>query len=97
MDWGESVGVCGDEEGVPRICADGEVVSSLAGEVVPEKKTAYWIEYASAHFHHVLHDFPDWGVGDGHVYGADGDHEVETGDDVAGVLDELIEICEVVS
>ena len=62
-----------------------------------EEQPAYGVEDAPAHLHHVLHDFLDGCVGDGHVYRADGDHEVETGDDISGVLDELVEICEVVA
>jgi hypothetical protein len=50
----------------------------------------------SAHFHHVLHDLFDRGIGNGHVDGPDGYHEVKTRDDVACVLDEFVEVCEVI-
>lgn len=82
---------------LPGVVPDGQVVPRLTTEVMPEKEAAYGVEDASAHFHHVLHDFLYGCVWDGHVDRADGDHEVETGDDVPGVLDEFVEICEVVS
>lgn len=67
----------------PLARPDGEVVARLAREVVPQKEAARGVLHAAGHLHHVFHDLLDGGVGDRHVNGADGDHEVETGS-VAG-------------
>ncbi len=55
------------------------------------------MEDSSGHFHHILHDFLDWSIGNGHVHGTDGNHEVKTGNDVASVLDQLVKVGEVVT
>lgn len=78
------------------VVSDGEVVAGHAAEVVAEEEAAGRVLYAAGHLHHVLHDFLDGAAGDGHVDCADGDHEVEARDDVAGVLDEFVQVGEVV-
>lgn len=51
---------------------------------------------AAAHLHHVLHDFLDGCILNGHVDGPNGDHEVQTGDYVAGILHKLVEVGQMV-
>lgn len=72
------------------------MVTGLASEVVAQEQAADGVLDAAAHLHHVLHDLLDGGVLDGHVDGADGDHEVQARDDVAGILDKLVQVGEVV-
>ena len=81
----------------PGFCPDRQVVPGLTTEIMSEEQTAYGVEHAPAHLHHVLHDFLYRCFGDGHVDGADGDHEVETRDDIPGILNELVEVSEMVS
>lgn len=78
------------------VISDGEVVSRHAAEVVPQEETAGRVLDSARHLHHVLHDFLYWRTGNRHVDGADGDHEVQTRDNVAGVLDQLVQVGEVV-
>jgi len=73
-----------------------QTVARLASEVVAQKKAANGVLDSATHLHHVLHDLLDGRVLDSHVHGADGAHEVQAGDDVAGILDELVEVGEVV-
>lgn len=95
--------VCEDEvDGILKVAlgtftkASWQVVSGLTTKIVAKEETANGMLDTSAHLHHVLHNLLDRGILDAHVDGADGDHEVETRDNVAGILDELVEIGEVV-
>lgn len=76
--------------------AGGKVVACLAGEVVTQEQATDGVLNSATHFHHVLHDLLHRGVLNGHVDGADGDHEVQARDDVAGILDELVQVSQVV-
>jgi len=64
------------------------------GEVVPEKEAAGWVLDSPAHLHHINEDLAGRGLLGLDVDGADGDEEVETRDDVAGVLDKLVEVAQ---
>lgn len=52
---------------------------------------------SACHLHHIAHDLLYRGIGHFHVDASNGDHEVETGDDVSCVLNQLVEIGQVVS
>jgi hypothetical protein len=43
---------------------------------VPKEETTDGMEDTARHFHHVLHDFLYWCIRNGHVNGANCDHEV---------------------
>ena len=73
------------------------MIPRLTAEIVAEEEPPDRMQHAARHFQHVLHDFLDWRVRDGHVHGSNGDHEVQSGDDVAGILYKFIEVGEVVS
>lgn len=83
-------------ESSPGFGPDRQVVPCLTTEVMSEEQPTYGVEHAPAHLHHILHDLLDGCVGNGHVYGTDGDHEVEARDDISGVLHELVQIREMV-
>lgn len=51
---------------------------------------------SATHLHHVLHNLLDGRILNSHVDGPDGDHEVQAGDDISGILDEFVEIGEVI-
>jgi len=68
----------------------------LTAEVVAEEETTDRVLDTSAHLHHVLHNLFDGSILNTHVDGSDGNHEVQAGDDVAGILDELVEVGKVV-
>jgi hypothetical protein len=72
------------------------MVACLASEVVAQKQAPDGVLDSATHLHHVLHDFLDGRILNGHVDGADGAHEIEAGNDVPGILDELIEVGQVV-
>ena len=82
---------------IPRVDADWQVVSCLPTEIMAEEEPSDGMQHPARHLHHVLHDLLDGGVGDRHVHGADCDHEVESGDDVASILYKLVQIGEVVA
>lgn len=52
--------------------------------------------HASAHLHHILHDLLDRRIFYTHVNRPDRDHEVQARDDVACILHQLVEVCEVI-
>jgi hypothetical protein len=52
--------------------------------------------YSATHLHHVLHDFLNGRILNRHVDGADGAHEVQAGNDIAGILDELVQVGQMV-
>ena len=83
-------------ENIPCVVSNRQMVPCLPAEIVPEEKSSNGVEYAARHLEHVLHDLLYGRVGDGHVDGADGDHEVESGHDVAGILYKFVEVREVV-
>ena len=80
----------------PLAVARRKAVASLAGQIVAQEEAADGVLDAATHLHHVLHDLLDGRILNGHVDGADGDHEVQARDDVAGILDEFVEVGEVV-
>jgi len=80
----------------PLAVARGKAVASLAGQIVAQEEAADGVLDAATHLHHVFHNLFDGGILNGHVDGADGDHEVQARDDVAGILDEFVEVGEVV-
>ena len=84
-------------ENIPCVVSNRQMVPCLPAEIVPEEKPPDRIEHTTGHFQHILHHFLHLGVGDRHVHGTDGDHEVETGDDVSGILDELVQFWQVMS
>lgn len=51
---------------------------------------------APAHLHHVLHDFLDWRILDRHVHGADSDHQVKAGNNIASILNKFVQVCQVI-
>jgi hypothetical protein len=73
-----------------------QIVSGLTAEVVAEEETTDRVLNTSAHLHHVLHNLFDGSILNAHVDGSDGDHEVQTRDNVAGILNKLVEVGEVV-
>ena len=79
----------------PRLQRYRKVVARLATEVVSKEQTANRMKYTARHLHHVLHNFADGGLWDRHIHGADGDHEVQPGDDVPRILHELVQVGEV--
>lgn len=52
---------------LPGFDANREVIPCLTTEIMSEEQAADGVQDAPAHFHHVLHDFPDGCVGNGHV------------------------------
>lgn len=76
--------------------AHGQMVARLPGEIVSQEQAANGVLYAAAHLHHVLHDLLDGRILNGHVHGADSNHEVEAGDNIAGILHKLVQVGEVV-
>ena len=84
-------------ENIPCVVSNGQMVPCLPAEIVPEEKSSNGVEYAARHLEHVLHDLLYRGVGNGHVNGPNGDHEVESGHDVPGILYKFVEVREVVS
>jgi len=80
----------------PLTVARREAVACLASEVVSQKQAADGMLNPATHLHHVLHDFLDWRILNGHIDGAHGDHEVQARNNVAGILDELVKVGEVV-
>jgi hypothetical protein len=80
----------------PVAVAGREVVTRLAGQIVAQEQAADGVLDAATHLHHVLHDLLDGRILNGHVDGADGAHEVQAGDDIAGILDELVQVGKVV-
>ncbi len=79
-----------------HILSDGKVIAGCTAEVVAEEETSGGMLNTSAHLHDVLHDLFDGSVGYRHVNASNGDHQVKTWDDVAAVLDELVQVGEVV-
>jgi hypothetical protein len=73
-----------------------KAVAGLTGKVVPQKQTTNRVLDSATHLHHVLHDLLDRRILNGHVDSADSDHEVQAGNDISGILDELVEVSEVV-
>lgn len=73
------------------------MVSRLSAEVVPEEESPNRVQHAARHLQHVLHDLLHGGVRDRHVYRPNGDHEIQSGDDIASVLYKLVKVGEVVS
>jgi hypothetical protein len=76
--------------------AGREAVACLTREVVSQEKAANGVLHSATHLHHVLHNLLDRRILDRHVDGADRDHKVQAGDDVPGILNELVEVGEVV-
>ena len=72
------------------------MISCLTRKIVSEEQSASRMLNAPGHFHHILHNLLNRSIWDAHVHCADGDHEVEAWDDIASVLYELIQVCEVV-
>lgn len=62
-----------------------------------KEETSCRVLHAPRHFHHVLHDLFDWCTWDRHVNGPNGNHEIEPGDNVPCVLDELVEVREMMA
>lgn len=52
---------------------------------MPKEQPPRRVLHTPAHLQHILHDLLDGRVRYRHVDGANGDHQVETGDDVSGV------------
>jgi len=76
--------------------ACGQTVACLAGKIVPQKQAADRVLHAATHLHHVLHDLLHRRILNGHVDGADSAHEVQAGNDIPGILDQLVQVGEVV-
>ena len=57
-----------------------------------EEQSSDRVEYSPRHLQHVFHDLLHRCVGDGHVDGSDSNHEIETGDNVSGVLYKFVEV-----
>jgi hypothetical protein len=72
------------------------MVACLTSKIVTQKQAPDGVLNSATHLHHVLHDFLYRRILNGHVDGADGAHEIQTGNDVPGVLDELIQVGKVV-
>ena len=60
----------------PWIVANGEMISRHSGEIVTKEESSSRMLYSTSHFHHILHDFLDGSVGNRHVNGSDGHHEI---------------------
>jgi hypothetical protein len=76
--------------------AGRQIVARLSEQVVAEEQATDGVLDTTAHVHHVLHQLLNWCALDGHVSGAHCDHQVEAGNDIAGILDELVQVGEVV-
>lgn len=68
------------------------MVASLASEVVTEEQATDGMLHAAAHLHHILHDLLDGRILNGHINCADGDHEVQTRDNIACILNEFVQV-----
>lgn len=73
-----------------------QAVARLASEIVAQEEAANRVLHSATHLHHVLHNFLDGRILNCHVDGANSDHEVQAGNDISGILDELVEVGEVV-
>lgn len=63
-------------ENVPWVVAHRKVVARHPAQVVSKEQAACRVLHAASHLHHVLHDLLDRRLGDGHVNGPNGHHEV---------------------
>lgn len=67
----------------PIAIPDRKVIPRQPAQIMPQEQPTRRMLYSSRHLHHILHDLLDGRIGDRHIDGADGDHEVETGNDVS--------------
>lgn len=68
---------------LPIAIPDRKVISRQPAQIVSQEQPTRRMLYPSCHLHHILHDLLHGRIGDRHVDGADGDHEVKTRDDVS--------------
>jgi hypothetical protein len=80
----------------PLAVARRQAVPCLAGQIVAQEQATDGVLHSATHLHHVFHDLLDRRVLNGHVHSADGAHEVQAGNDIPGILDELVQVGEVV-